>query len=57
MGDIGMREYKYLLSKLEELKKELSVQQVRLNLLTEDHRCLVKTLKALGIDEFHDTEA
>ncbi|SMD08794.1 hypothetical protein [Sporomusa malonica] len=56
MGDIGIPEYQYLLGKLDELEKKLCVHQVRINLLIEEHKRLVKTLKALGLDEFNDIE-
>lgn len=53
---ISRSEYQQILIKIEELEKELQVQQVKINLLREDQKKLLEVLKNIGLDEFDSAD-
>jgi hypothetical protein len=53
---ISRSEYQQILIKIEELEKELQVQQVKINLLREEQKKLLEVLKNIGLDEFDSAD-
>ena len=53
---ISRSEYQQIMIKIEELEKELQIQQVKINLLREEQKKLLEILKNIGLDEFDSAD-
>lgn len=53
---ISRSEYQQIVIKIEELEKELQIQQVKINLLREEQKKLLEILKNIGLDEFDSAD-
>ncbi|WP_371381309.1 hypothetical protein [Sporomusa aerivorans] len=52
---ITWADYRQILLKIEELEKELQVQQVKISMLREEQKKLLDILKSIGLADFDNT--
>ena len=55
-SDLTKLEYQILIARMDELQKQLQMQQIQFYMLREEQKKILEALKFLGIDDLEDIE-